>query len=353
METTQSRSRIYTAWAIFLVTLIAGLAYVKWLPYYAKSLTVLAHHTVGTSIVTGSGATPPAFGWQAAWQFALAYYNAIWEAFLLALIVGAAVQVLVPRRWIADALGRAGSRSIALGTVLSLGGMMCTCCTAPIVVGLRNQRASSGASIAILLANPVLNPAVLIFILAVLGWQFAVLRLAVGALLVLGTALIVQRYGSAREMDEVVERSALDTSDPTTGGALLLAWLRALWNEARTMVPGYVVIVLLLGAARAWLFTPHLTLAGGSILTAVILAIVGTLFVIPTGGEVPIVQTLMGAGLGAGSAAVLLIALPAISLPSLYMVRSAFSRRALAMTAAGVAAAALVAGAVATFAHLT
>jgi uncharacterized membrane protein YraQ (UPF0718 family) len=211
-------------------------------------------------------------------------------------------------------------------------------------VGLRKQQASAGAGLAFLLGSPTLNPAVLIFITGVLGWHFMLVRLVVGAVLVFGTAMLANRL--------VTDRVEVDVDDaPIEDGAksgidLLADWLKLLWWELYTIVPGYFVLVLLLGAARAFLFHPGLTLAGTSALVLIGLAIVGTLFVIPTAGEVPIVQTLMGFGLSAAAGAVLLITLPAISLPTLYIVRSAFPRRVLAMAFGAVALAGFIAGAV-------
>ena len=167
-------------------------------------------------------------------------------------------------------------------------------------------------------------------------------RLIVGLFLVIGAATLANRM--------VVEPVDIDVQDAPiedgnkTGLDMLVDWLKLLWWEIYTIVPGYVVIVLLLGAARAWLFHPGLTLAGGGVLVLIALAVIGTLFVIPTAGEIPIVQTLMNFGLSAGPAATLLVTLPAISLPSLYIVRSAFPKRVLAMAAGAVIVAGLVAG---------
>lgn len=119
-----STGRLIAGTAIFLVTIIAGLAYVKWLPYYAKAFLAFSHHTLGPSIVSGAAITPPTFGVVAAWQYALSYYNLIWQALLLALILGASIQVLVPRRWIHRFFGRSDFRSVAIAGALSLGGMM-------------------------------------------------------------------------------------------------------------------------------------------------------------------------------------------------------------------------------------
>ncbi len=211
-------------------------------------------------------------------------------------------------------------------------------------MGLRKQSASTGAALAFLLGNPGLNPAVLIFITGVLGWKFMLVRLIVGIALVFGAAMLANRVVADR-VDIDVEDAPIE--DPHKSGLdMLVDWLKLLWWELYTIVPGYFVLVLLLGAARAWFFHPGLTLAGGSVLVLFALAVIGTLFVIPTAGEVPIVQTLMAFGLGAGPAATLLVTLPAISLPTLFIVRSAFPKRVLALAMAAVIVAGLIAGVV-------
>lgn len=72
---------------------------------------------------------------------------------------------------------------------------------------------------------------------------------------------------------------------------------------------------------------------GNSLLWLVPLAIAGTLFVIPTAAEIPIVQTMMTLGLGTGPAVALLMTLPSISLPSLLMLRKDFDARVLVTVA--------------------
>jgi uncharacterized protein len=209
-------------------------------------------------------------------------------------------------------------------------------------VGLRKQKASPGSALAFLLGNPTLNPAVMVFITAVLGWQFMLVRLLVGLALVFGTATLANRL--VRDPVDVEVEDAPIEDTLKSGSALIVDWLKLLWWEIYTIIPGYFVIVLLLGAARAWLFHPGLTLGGTSVIVLIGLAVIGTLFVIPTAGEVPIVQTLMSFGLAPAPAAVLLVTLPAISLPTLYIVRSAFPRRLLAAAAGAVAVAGLAAG---------
>ena len=71
-------------------------------------------------------------------------------------------------------------------------------------------------------------------------------------------------------------------------------------------------------------------------------AVVGTLLVIPTGGEIPIAQGLVVAGLSLGVVGALLVTLPAVSLPGVVMVGRAFGWRVTATTAAVVVAGGLL-----------
>ncbi|HET9730183.1 MAG TPA: permease, partial [Acidimicrobiia bacterium] len=108
-----------------------------------------------------------------------------------------------------------------------------------------------------------------------------------------------------------------------------------------------VVIVLLLGAAQTWLFPTIPPMGGNDILWIAFFAIVGTAFVIPTAGEVPIVQSLMALGLGAGPAAALLITLPAVSVPAAVMVSRVLPQRVIWFVAACVVLCGIVSGLVA------
>ncbi len=348
------RARLAAGFVLTLAVAIAGLYLVKWSPYYAKSFSAAAHHSLGASILTGKESAVPAVGWAAAWQYARAYFLAIWQALVLALLLGACVQVLVPRAWIARRLGTFGAGSTMVAGALSVAGMMCTCCTAPVVVGLRKQRASAGAAMAMFVATPTLNPAVLLFIGFVLSWPLAGLRLVVGLAIVVAAAWLAQVLTPPEERDAAAEVAPAPIEDPALRpGRVATAWLGALWWEIRTILPGYIVIVLLLGAARAWLFPAGLLLHDGAGFAATILAaFAGTLFVIPTGAEVPIVQSLAGAGLGIAPATALLVALPAISLPSIFIARTGFRPVVFAAVAGAVVLGAVLAGALGAALHL-
>ena len=345
-----SRRSLAVAAVLFAVITAAALTWAKWWPYVHKTVKVLRTHALsGSSSVTGGARTAPPPSWHSAWTFADSYFHSIWIALVAALIIASAVEALVPRDWLVRQLAR-GPRWLggsAAGGLLSVPSMMCTCCTAPLTVTLRRRGVSGGSALAYWVGNPTLNPAVLVFMAVVLPWQWAAVRIAGGLLLVFVVTAVVARLGGDR-----LARPPLPVPDPTASpepmspAAAGRRFAVTLGRLSVTLIPEYAVIVLALGAVRGWLFPLGGQLAAWGVLAVVVFAIAGTLFVIPTAGEIPIIQGLLAAGLGAGSVGALLITLPAVSLPSLAMVGRSFSYRTLAALAGAVAVLGIASGAV-------
>jgi len=99
---------------------------------------------------------------------------------------------------------------------------------------------------------------------------------------------------------------------------------------------------------RAYLF-PHIGPdIGNGIGWIIAFAVAGTLFVIPTAGEVPIIQAMLSLGMGVGPAGALLMTLPPVSVPSLAMLLKSFSKTMLAAVSVAVIGFGIVAGLLAT-----
>ena len=325
--------------ALFFLVVIVGLWYVKWQPYYGKAFTAAETHSIGKSILGEANANP----WQAALDYAMVYFLAVWKAAVLGVLLGSLIQVLIPRDWLLRTLGQPRFQGTLLGTLFSLPGMMCSCCAAPVTAGMRRQNVSMGGALAFWMGNPLLNPATLVFMGFVLGWHFALIRLVAGLLTVIGVAMLVQHLVK----DSQQPAASVDLATPEPQGEFLTRWGRALWSLFWSTIPVYILAVLVLGAARVWLF-PHADGAiDNSLLWVIAMAIVGCLFVIPTAAEIPIVQTMMLAGMGMAPALALLITLPAVSLPSLIMLRKSFPAKALWLTGLLVAACGIIVGGIA------
>ena len=333
----------FTGVAILALVAIIGFAYVKWVPYYAKAFLAQSQHAIGDSILSGKSASAPPASWNAALDYAVAYGKAIWQALVLGLVLGSGIKVLVPNQWVSAMLGRWGLKSVALGSIFAIPCMMCTCCAAPVAVGMRQSRASVGSVVSWWMSNPVLNPATLVFMGFVLGWGWTLFRIVFGVAMVILVAYLAERYSGPHESVELEQISPADVESPS--GGFLVSWLREFMALTFRLMPEYLVLVLLLGAARVWLF-PVLGAHDG-IGWIVAMAVAGTLFVIPTAGEVPIVQAMFALGMGAGPAGALIMTLPAVSLPSLVMLGRVFNLRTRFVIATGVAVSGIAAGLIA------
>ncbi|MFI6070658.1 permease [Actinoplanes sp. NPDC051343] len=335
MEQRASRTVATSGVLIAVAVAVAGLLWAKWWPYQAKARGLATTHTWAGSGIFGAGGVHPgdAPSWSAATSFTSAYLQAIWKALVAALLISAALQTLVPRTWLLRVLNRRRPVSAAVaGGLAATPSMMCACCSAPVAVTLRRSGVPTAAVVAYWLGNPLLNPAVLVFLAFVAPWQWTLTRLVIGAAVVVGGSVLVARLTDRRVPEEVAEPQPAADEAPS-----VRRYLGALLRLTVTLVPEYLVVVMLIGAFRGWLFP----LGGGlrsGLLVVVVAAIVGTLMVIPTGGEIPIVQGLVLAGLSLGAAGALLITLPAVSLPGVAMVGRTFGWRVTAATAAVVVA---------------
>jgi len=130
---------------------------------------------------------------------------------------------------------------------------------------------------------------------------------------------------------------------PSSGG-FIIRWVKASGRLALHVIPEWAAIALLLGAVRTWFFPFIHHPLGFGIWACLGLAVAGTLFVIPTAGEIPIAEALLATGSAPGLAGALLITLPSISLPSMVMTRLAFPVKILLYASITVALVGIVTG---------
>ncbi|SDQ12179.1 permease [Quadrisphaera sp. DSM 44207] len=326
----------------------AGLAWAKWLPYSARTADLLADPVWPGSSLLQAGADAGTGALARAWTFTATYTASVWKALLVALVVAACVQVLLPRRWLLRVLARRTALgSSAAGGLLALPGMMCTCCTAPLAVTMRRAGVPTSAAVAFWLGNPVLNPAVLVFLALLTPWPWVAVRAGLGLLLVVGVAAVVGRVADRRAAapaaaEQEVAAAAREVAQAEPPLRELPGRLaRAFARLAVVLVPEYLLLVFVVGLVGAPLGQ---LLGTGGALAVLLAAAAGAVVVLPTGGEIPVVLALAAAGAGAGVLGALLIALPALSLPSALMVGRALGWRVTGAVCASTVAVAVVAG---------
>jgi len=330
----EDRSRRLAGWvglAVLVAVLVAGLMWAKWLPYAAKAGDLADSRAWSGSSIFSAAGSAHSGSIAGAWHFTATYLVAVWKALVVALLVSAAIAGL-PRSWLGRLTrGRGPWGQSIVGAAASMPCMMCTCCTAPVAVGLRRSGTPLAPTVAYWVGNPMLNPAVLVFLALVLPWQYVAVRIVVGLMVVLGAAVLTGRTGEPAQAPPPGDVAPA----AVTVGELPRHYLRGLSALVLVLVPEYVVVVFAVGVVSTWASDFSALATAGGVMAVVLVAVVGTLLVVPTGGEIPVVLALAAAGVGSGPAGALLITLPAISLPSMVMVARSLSWRA-TLTVAGV-----------------
>ena len=109
-----------------------------------------------------------------------------------------------------------------------------------------------------------------------------------------------------------------------------IQWVKSSWDFAEQILPlllgGVLVAGFLLGRPGSEALIPKIWIenlvGGNSIWSNLFASVVGALMYFATLTEIPILQGLLGAGMGKGPALALLLAGPALSLPNMLVIRS-------------------------------
>lgn len=160
-------------------------------------------------------------------------------------------------------------------------------------------------------------------------------RMLITALPVVVLALTLPDYPLLPFIAGAVGLSVLTSTAPTEDDNELRDWFAASWDFAKKILPLLLFGVLIAGALlgrpgheglipSGWIAG----LVGGNSLSAnLFAAVVGAFMYFATLTEVPILQGLIGSGMGKGPALALLLAGPALSLPSILVIRSVMGTR--------------------------
>ena len=243
----------------------------------------------------------------------LNYFLVVWPALLFGILISGAVRVLVPPRWLDRALGSGRVRPQLVGGLVGAPLMLCSCCVAPVFSGLYERSSRLGPSLAVMLAAPSLNPAALILTFMLFDNRIAVSRLAIAAVAVFLTGIL---------MDKLFSLSTIvcPKSDDRSGNLVLTTFLRSCLQVTVRTVPLIAVGVLISMAFALWLPAGALTSTAGQTVAIILIALIAVPLALPTFFEIPLALILLSAGAPPGAAIAMMIAGPAVNLPSLFTI---------------------------------
>ncbi len=191
--------------------------------------------------------------------------------------------------------------------------MLCSCCAAPVFSGMYERSSRLGPSLAVMLAAPSLNPAALILTFMLFDHRIALTRLAVAAVAVFLTGILIDRLFTVRPID-------CPTSDEESTRPVLTRFLRSCLHVAVRTVPLIAIGVVVSMAIALWLPVGTLASTNGQIVAIVVVALIAIPLAMPTFFEIPLALILLSAGAPMGAAVAMLITGPSVNLPSLFTI---------------------------------
>jgi len=243
---------------------------------------------------------------------------------LLGALVSGVMHAFLPSQFIATQLrGVAGVfKAVVFGVPLPL----CSCGVIPAGVGLKKDGASDGSSLGFLISTPQTGVDSVLVSAGMLGWPFALFKVAAAAVLGIAGGLLVHALGD----------SDSDSLGSSLGEAERPGWGEGFWHAVQVLKTIWVwVVVGVVASAAITVYIPASELSalsqrspfavyGGVLLLSIPLYVCAT-------ASVPIAAALVAGGLPAGSALVFLIAGPATNVATIGAVARTFGRRVLAV----------------------
>ena len=238
-----------------------------------------------------------------------------------AFFIAGAISVFVSQASVIKYFGAKANKFLAYsvasvsGTILAV----CSCTVLPLFSGIYKRGAGLGPATTFLYSGPAINVLAIIMTARILGWQLGLAR-AVGAIvfsIVVGFLmhLIFIKEERARHANGAFQPGEEKEARPLWKKELK-DWSQASWGFAKQIMPllllGVVIAGLLLrrpnheGLIPSWIIAK--AVGGNSVLANFFASIVGAFMYFATLTEVPILQGLIGAGMGKGPALALLLA---------------------------------------------
>ena len=243
--------------------------------------------------------------------------------------------VLSRQEWLTRMLEGTGGKSVVLAALFGAPLPLCSCSVLPAGLALRNKGASKGATISFLISVPETDIVSILLTYGLFGPVMAVFRPLAAIVTAIVTGCLVnltERVRRARadatESSDAQESEHCDaeTYDPKKG---------ALWNAAHYGFVKFfddIIGSLLVGIVLGGLITALMPsmglerLSGNSLLTMLVMLVVGIPMYVCATSSTPIAAGLMIGGLSPGAALVFLLAGPATNLASLIVLHKYLGR---------------------------
>jgi len=255
-------------------------------------------------------------------------YDSIKVTLLLAVIVFLVAIVrtyITPQRvkkWVA---GRTEGVGNVVAAVLGIPTPFCSCSAVPLFIGFVESGVPLGITFSFLIASPLINEVAAAMLLAMFGWQIALIYIVSGLIIAIVAGIIIGRLHLESQVEEFVWKCKMhDQPDKVMTWKDRLTFAK---NESRDItlkVLPYILIGIAIGAIIHG-YAPAdflVNIAGQNNPLAVPIAVlIGIPLYSNAAGMIPILEVLTSKGMAMGTALAFMMAVIGLSLPEMIILR--------------------------------
>jgi uncharacterized protein len=267
-------------------------------------------------------------------------YDTIKVTLLLAVIVFAVAIVrtfITPqkvKKWVA---GRTEGVGNVIAALLGIPTPFCSCSAVPLFIGFVESGVPLGITFSFLIASPLINEVAAAMLLAMFGWQIALIYIVSGLIIAIAAGIIIGRLHLENEVEEFVYKCKMhDNPDKPMTWHDRLIFARSETREITLKVLPYILIGIAIGAVIHG-YAPAdflVNIAGPNNPLAVPIAVlIGIPLYSNAAGMIPIMEVLTAKGMAMGTALAFMMAVIGLSLPEMVILRKVIKIKLLAIFA--------------------
>jgi uncharacterized protein len=265
-------------------------------------------------------------------------YDTIKVTLMLAVIVfavGIVRTYITPqkvKRWVA---GRSEGVGNVIAALLGIPTPFCSCSAVPLFIGFVESGVPLGITFSFLIASPLINEVAAAMLLAMFGWQIALIYIVSGLVIAIIAGIIIGRLHLESEVEEFVWKCKMHDEEekPMTWKDRVDFGISESRSITLTVLP-YILIGIAIGAIIHG-YAPAdflVNIAGpGNPLAVPIAVLIGIPLYSNAAGMIPIMEVLTAKGMAMGTALAFMMAVIGLSLPELVILRKVIKVRLLAI----------------------
>jgi len=255
-------------------------------------------------------------------------YDSIKVTLMLAVIVfGVAIirSFITPqkvKKWVA---GRTEGVGNVLAALLGIPTPFCSCSAVPLFIGFVESGVPLGITFSFLVASPLINEVAAAMLLAMFGWQIALIYIISGLFIAIIAGIIIGRLHLESEVEEFVWKCKMyDEPDKQMTWKDRIVFAISESKSITLKVLPYILIGIAIGAVIHG-YAPAdflVNIAGKDNPLAVPIAVlIGIPLYSNAAGMIPIMEVLTAKGMAMGTALAFMMAVIGLSLPEMIILR--------------------------------